>query len=371
LIAPEIKTGIIMVIMKILVINCGSSSLKYKLYEMPGERLLAKGAIERIGEKGASVKDHRQGLEIVLKKVDGVQAVGHRLVHGAEAFREPALIDRKVIRKIKACCGLAPLHNPANLAGILACSDILKGVPQVGVFDTAYHQTLPPKAFIYGLPYSFYRKDKIRRYGFHGTSHHYVAWEAAKKLKKNIARVNLITCHLGNGCSITAIKNGKSIDTSMGFTPLEGLLMGSRCGDIDPAAVTYLIERKKISPADVDRLLNQESGLKGISGISNDMRKILQSADMGNQRCKLAIEMFVYRIRKYISAYLGILGKTDAVVFTAGISENQPRIVKGITDGLFDNLKSKPKIMVIPTDEELMIARQTYRIVRKYTGDHR
>ena len=371
MIAPEIKTGIIMVIMKILVINCGSSSLKYKLYEMPHERLLAKGAIERIGEKGAPVENHRQGLEIVLKKVDGVQAVGHRLVHGAEAFREPALIDRKVIRKIKACCGLAPLHNPANLAGILACSDILKGVPQVGVFDTAYHQTLPPKAFIYGLPYSFYRKDKIRRYGFHGTSHHYVAWEAAKKLKKNIARVNLITCHLGNGCSITAIKNGKSIDTSMGFTPLEGLLMGSRCGDIDPAAVTYLIERKKISPADVDRLLNQESGLKGISGISNDMRKILQSADMGNQRCKLAIEMFVYRIRKYISAYLGILGKTDAVVFTAGISENQPRIVKGITDGLFNNLKIKPKSMVIPTDEELMIARQTYRIVRKYTGDHR
>ena len=364
MIAPEIKTGIIMVIMKVLVINCGSSSLKYKLYEMPHKRLLAKGAIERIGEKGAPVENHRQGLEIVLKKVDGVQAVGHRLVHGAEAFREPALIDRKVIREIRACCGLAPLHNPANLAGILGCSDILKGVPQVGVFDTAYHQTLPPKAFIYGLPYSFYRKDKIRRYGFHGTSHEYAAGEAAKRLGKPLSRINLITCHLGNGCSIAAIKNGKSIDTSMGFTPLEGVMMGTRCGDIDPAVITYLIEKKKMPAGDVDRLLNQESGLKGISGISNDMRKIKEAAQKGNYRAKLAIEIFIYRVQKYISAYLGVLGRTEAVVFTAGISENQPGIIREICRGIFDNLKLKPKIMVIPADEELMIARQTYQLLK-------
>ncbi len=365
MIAPEIKTGIIMVIMKVLVINCGSSSLKYKLYAMPEERLLAKGAIEKIGEKGAPVKDHRQGLEIVLKKVDGVQAVGHRLVHGAEAFREPALIDRRVIREIKACCGLAPLHNPANLAGILACSDILKGVAQVGVFDTAYHQTLPPKAFIYGLPYNFYSKDKIRRYGFHGTSHEYAALEAAKRLGKPLFRINLITCHLGNGCSIAAIRNGKSVDTSMGFTPLEGLLMGSRSGDIDPAVITYLIEKKKMPAGEVDRLLNQESGLKGISGISNDMRKVKEAAKKGNVRARLAIEIFIYRVQKYISAYLGVLGRAEAVIFTAGIGENHPGIVKRICRGILDNLKIKPEVMIIPTDEELMIARQTYKVARE------
>ncbi len=330
---------------------------------MPGERLLAKGAIEKIGEKGQSVKTHRQGLEIVLKKVDGVQAVGHRLVHGAEAFREPALIDRKVISEIKACCGLAPLHNPANLAGILACSDILKGLPQVGVFDTAYHQTLPPKAFIYGLPYSFYKRDKIRRYGFHGTSHEYAAIEAAKRLNKDISKVNLVACHLGNGCSISAIKNGRSIDTSMGFTPLEGLLMGSRCGDLDPALVSYLIQRKKMSVLKVEEMLNKKSGLLGISGVSNDMRKVREAAIKGNSRARLAIEIFVYRIQKYISAYLGILGRIEAVVFTAGIGENQPQVVKDICRGIFDNLRRKPKVMVIPADEELMIARQTYKIV--------
>lgn len=363
--ASEIKTGIIMVIMKVLVVNCGSSSLKYKLYEMPVERLLAKGAIERIGEKGGSIKNHRQGLESILKEIDGVQAVGHRVVHGAEEFKEPTLLNRKVINKIKACCALAPLHNPANLEGIFACSDILKGIPQVAVFDTAFHQTLPEKAFIYGLPYRFYQKDKIRKYGFHGTSHEYVAIEAAKRLRKSILKVNLITCHLGNGCSITAVKKGKSVDTSMGFTPLEGLLMGTRSGDIDPALVTYLIQKKNMSTQDVDVLLNKESGLKGVSGVSNDMRKIKEAAQKGNPRAKLAIEIFVYRIQKYISAYLGILGKTDAVVFTAGIGENQPQVIKDTCRNLFDNLKQKPKVMVIPTDEELMIARQVYRVVSR------
>ena len=348
--------------MNILVINCGSSSVKYKFYSMPPEELISKGAIDKIGEKGSFIRNHCQALERILEEIKNVDAIGHRVVHGGEQFQEPVVINSRVIRKIKTCCNLAPLHNPANLDGIRACGDILKNIRQVAVFDTAFHQSLPEKAFIYALPYSFYRRDKIRKYGFHGTSHYYVAWEAAKKLKKNISRVNLITCHLGNGCSITAIKNGKSVDTSMGFTPLEGVMMGTRSGDIDPAVITYLIEKKRIPPPDVDRLLNRESGLKGISGISNDMRKILQSADKGNQRCKLAIEMFVYRIRKYISAYLGVLGKTDALVFTAGISENQPRIVKGITDDLFDNLKIKPKIMVISTDEELMIARQTYQL---------
>lgn len=351
--------------MNILVINCGSSSVKYKFYTMPQEKMIAKGNIDEIGEKGSFIKNHRQALGKILEEIKGVEAIGHRVVHGGEQFQEPVVIDQRVILKIKTCCNLAPLHNPANLDGIRACGDILKNIKQAAVFDTAFHQSLPERAFIYGLPYEFYQNYKIRKYGFHGSSHQYVAQEAAKKLKKNISGVALITCHLGNGCSIAAIKNGKSIETSMGFTPLEGVMMGTRSGDIDPAVVTYLIEQKKIPPVEVDRLLNRESGLKGISGISNDMRKILQSADKGNRRCQLAIEMFIYRIRKYISAYLGVLGKTEAIVFTAGIGENQPRITKMITRGLFDNLKIKPGIMVIPTDEELMIARQTYNIVNR------
>lgn len=351
--------------MNILVINCGSSSIKYKLYCFPQERPLFKGTIERIGEKGGPVKNHRQGLGLILFKVGRPGAIGHRVVHGAEEFKEPMLINEKVIRKIKECSRLAPLHNPANLEGILACSSILRGIKQVAVFDTAFHQSLPSRAFMYGLPYRFYRQDKIRKYGFHGTSHEYVALEAARLLKKDISQVNLITCHLGNGCSIAAIKNGRSIDTSMGFTPLEGLLMGTRCGDIDPAVITHLMQKKKMSAEEVNELLNKESGLKGISGISNDMRKIKKAAKEGNQRAKLAIEIFLYRIQKYIGAYLGILGKVDGVIFTAGIGEHQGDLVRRIVRGLFTNLKVKPKVMVIPTDEELMIARQTYRIVTR------
>ena len=349
--------------MNVLVINCGSSSIKYKFYQMPQERLLAKGAIERIGEKGSPIKNHLQGLGLVLKGIGKLEAIGHRVVHGAECFKAPKLIDKKVIRKIRECFHLAPLHNPANLEGITACGAILKGIKQVAVFDTAFHQSLPAKAFIYGLPYRFYQKEKIRKYGFHGASHEYAAREAAKKLKKNISKANLITCHLGNGCSIAAIKNGKSIDTSMGFTPLEGLLMGTRCGDIDPAVVTYLIREKKMSPASVDELLNKESGLKGVSGISNDMRKIKEAAKKGNGRAQLAIGIFIYRIQKYISAYLGILGRADAVVFTAGIGEHQRELVRTICRGLFSNLKIRPKVMIIPADEELMIARQTYKVI--------
>lgn len=348
--------------MNILVINCGSSSVKYKFYQMPQERLISKGIVGEIGEKASPIKNHHQALDAILQKIKQVNAIGHRVVHGAEQFTEPAFIDERVIRKIHSCSFLAPLHNPANLAGILACKKILKGIKQVAVFDTAFHQSLPEAAFIYGLPYRFYEIYRIRKYGFHGTSHQYVSAEAAKKLKKTLSRINLITCHLGNGCSIAAVKNGKSVDTSMGFTPLEGLLMGTRCGDIDPALITYLIREKKISPEAVDELLNKESGLKGISGIGNDMRKLKTQADKGNKRCLLAIEIFIYRLRKYISAYSGILGRVEAIVFTAGIGENHPWLVRRALSGLFNNLKVKPKVMVIPTDEELMIARQTYKV---------
>lgn len=332
---------------------------------MPSEKLLAKGLLDSIGEKGNRVRNHRQGLESILPEIKKVDAVGHRVVHGAEEFKRPTLIDKKVIRQIKMCSHLAPLHNPANLEGILACGDILKGLKQVAVFDTAFYQSLPRYAFIYGLPYRFYQKYRIRKYGFHGTNHEYVASEAAKKLKKDISKTTLITCHLGNGCSITAIKNGKSVDTSMGFTPLEGLLMGTRSGDIDPAVVTYLIQKKGLSASIVDRILNKESGLKGISGVSNDMRKIQEQTENGNVRAKLAIEIFIYRIQKYIGAYLGILGKVDAIVFTGGIGQNQPKLIKNICQSLFVNLKAAPRIMVIPADEELMIARQTYDLVAR------
>jgi len=258
--------------MKVLVINCGSSSLKYKLFDMPRERVACQGVIERIGEKGSKIQDHYSGLKIILRQINQVELVGHRVVHGAEEFKRPVLINQPVIKKIRQCCSIAPLHNPANLAGILACKRLLPGIRQVAVFDTAFHQTLPDYAYIYGLPYAYYKTLGIRKYGFHGTSHEYVAYEAARILKKPINRLKIITCHLGNGCSITAIDKGKSVDTSMGFTPLEGLVMGTRCGDIDPALVTYLMRKKRIKIHQIDEILNKASGLKGISGISNDMR---------------------------------------------------------------------------------------------------
>jgi len=350
--------------MRILVINSGSSSIKYQLFSMPEEIILARGMIEKIGEKGSRIKNHHQGIRFILKDMDGVDTVGHRVVHGGEEFKQPSIINKKVTKRIKACCEIAPLHNPANLAGIEACLRLLKGVRQVAVFDTAFHQSLPDYAFMYGLPVEYYQRYGIRKYGFHGTSHEYVAREAARKFKKPLNKLNLITCHLGNGCSITAIKNGKSIDTSMGFTPLEGLLMGTRTGDIDAAVVTFLERRKNISIGRIDEILNKESGLKGISGISNDMRQICQAAQRGNPRANLALAMFIYRLKKYLSAYLGILGKADAVVFTGGIGENQRGIRQAACRGLFDNLKNAPKVLVIHTDEELMIARQTYKVVR-------
>ncbi|MDD4979647.1 MAG: acetate kinase [Candidatus Omnitrophica bacterium] len=350
--------------MNILVINCGSSSIKYKLFDMPTEKNSTHGIIEHIGEKGSKIEDHYTGLKMVLGKVRHVDLVGHRVVHGAEKFKKPILINAAVIKEIKECCELAPLHNPANLAGILACKKLLPGIRQVAVFDTAFHQTLPDYAYIYGLPYEYYKRFGIRKYGFHGTSHQYVAHEAARRLKKPIARLKMITCHLGNGCSITAIDRGRSIDTSMGFTPLEGLIMGTRCGDIDPALVTYIMHKEKFNISQAEDLLNKASGLKGISGISNDMRILEERAKKQNKRARLAVDIFIYRIKKYIGAYTAIMSGCDALVFTGGIGENQKRIRGEISRGLFSYLKKKPKILVIPTNEELFIARQAYRLIK-------
>jgi acetate kinase len=349
--------------MKVLIINSGSSSIKYRFFDMPAERLILKGALEHIGEKGSKFANHYSGLKTILERVDSVEAVGHRVVHGAEEFKKPAIVGQKVIKGIKECCALAPLHNPANLSGILACKKLLPGVRQVAVFDTAFHQSIPAHAYIYGLPYDCYQRLKVRKYGFHGTSHEYVAAQASLRLKQPFNKLRLISCHLGNGCSITAINKGRSIDTSMGFTPLEGLVMGTRCGDIDPALVTYIMRKKNIDAKQMERILNQESGLKGISGISNDMRLLKNKSIAGNRRARLAIDIFVYRIRKYIGAYLSVLGGLDALIFTAGIGEHQPGIRGDICRGLFSYLRKKPKILVIPTNEELMIARQAYKLI--------
>jgi len=350
--------------MKILVINSGSSSIKYKLFDMPQEKNSVHGEIEHIGEKGSKIQDHYAGLKLVLGKINHVDAVGHRVVHGAEKFKKPIIINASVVRKIRQCLRLAPLHNPANLAGILACKKLLPGIRQVAVFDTAFHQTLPDYAYIYGLPYEYYKKFGIRKYGFHGTSHEYVASEAARRLKKPISKLKIITCHLGNGCSIAAVENGRSIDTSMGFTPLEGLIMGTRCGDIDPALVTYIMQKRKINIFQMENILNKASGLKGISGISNDMRILEKKAGQQDKRARLATDIFIYRIKKYIGAYTTIMAGCDCLVFTGGIGENQKRIRREIYKGTFSHLKKSPKILVIPTNEELMIARKAYQLIK-------
>ncbi len=350
--------------MKILVINSGSSSIKYKLFEMPQEELISKGLIEHIGEKGSQIKDHYTGLKLILGKLKNVDAVGHRVVHGAEKFKKPILINASVIRKIRQCVSLAPLHNPANLAGILACKRLLPGIKQVAVFDTAFHQTLPDYAYLYGLPYEYYKRFGIRKYGFHGTSHEFVAHEAALRLKRPIGKLRIITCHLGNGCSIAAVDRGRSIDTSMGFTPLEGLIMGTRCGDIDPALVTYIMQKKKLGIPEIEDILNKASGLKGISGISNDMRVLTKKSGEQDCRAKLAIDIFIYRIKKYIGAYTTIMGGCDCLVFTGGIGENQTGIRNKIHNGAFSHLKKSPRVLVIPTNEELMIARKSYQLIK-------
>ncbi|MBN1526832.1 MAG: acetate kinase [Candidatus Omnitrophica bacterium] len=380
--------------MLILIINCGSSSAKYQLFDAERHHFLAKGIVERIGHTNSSLrhqtnsgkplsrnvscKDHHVAIEIIVKTLtddrcgvirskNEIKGIGHRVVHGGEEFKASTFITPKVIRSIVKYSELAPLHNPPSLFGIRACSEILRGIPQVAVFDTSFHQTMPSRSFMYAIPYRLYAKYGIRRYGFHGTSHRFVAEEAARKLWRPLKDLRLITCHLGNGCSITAIDGGKSVDTSMGFTPLEGLVMGTRSGDIDPAVVFYLMEKERLSPAEVSDLLNKESGLLGISGVSNDMRDVVKASKGKGKaagRARLALDMFIYRIEKYIGAYVAAMGGLDAVVFTAGISENNPWLVKRIEDDLKGIVPREAKFLVIPTNEELLIARDTYKIIK-------
>lgn len=399
--------------MKVLVINSGSSSIKYQLFDMSDKTVLAKGLLEQIGEAesrlthrsltrvGDSVEvtrkqpvtNHQVGFQLIGDVLNQSGAVGdsselfgigHRVVHGGEAFQTPALIDEKVVTAIRALIPLAPLHNPANLAGIEVALKFAPRVPQVAVFDTAFHQSVPPQAFRYALPNDLYRDHNVRRYGFHGTSHFYVAKQAAGYLKRALASLNLITLHLGNGASVTAIANGKSVDTSMGMTPLEGLIMGTRSGDIDPAIIFYLGRQTGLAPDEIESLLNKNSGLKGICGL-NDMRAIAQSAAEGDASARLAIEMYCYRIKKYIGAYHAVLGEVDALVFTGGIGENAADIrlrsceglscfgievdakrnqLKSKTTGAIQSDRSRVKILVVPTDEELEIAVQTIEKIR-------
>lgn len=377
--------------MKILVINCGSSSIKYKLFEK--DVVLTSGLIERIGEEGSSILNHDQGIQLMLKQlidsgkiksVDEIKIVGHRTVHGG-SITKSCLINDEIIKKVEEYSKLAPLHNPVNLKGIYAAKKAMPSTPQVAVFDTSFHQTMPDYAYIYALPYEYYEKYGIRRYGFHGTSHKYVSGKAAKLMKKPLNKLNIITCHLGAGCSIAAIKNGKVVDTSMGLTPLEGLVMGTRSGDIDAGILIHLAREMKMDFKQLDNLLNNESGLKGISGLEKDMRLIWKESKT-NKRCKLAIEVFSYRLKKYISAYMGVLGKTDAIVFTGGLGESAYYVRSLALDTLncygvlIDNLKNKKtidgkegfiskgssrtKILVIPTDEEKVIAIEAMSLLK-------
>jgi len=379
----------------ILVINCGSSSAKYQLFDVAGKKSLAKGVVERIGQADSSLNHEKDGhpslrqsvlchdhhaaigiiVEILTSKRHGVISskheiggIGHRVVHGGEEFKESTLITDRVVKSIEKSSELAPLHNPPSLSGIRACAKILKGVKQVAVFDTSFHQTMPEEAFVYGIPYGYYKKYGIRKYGFHGTSHRFVSEEAARVLGRPLKSLKMVTAHLGNGCSMAAVDKGKSRDTTMGFTPLEGLLMGTRSGDLDPAVVLYILEKENLSLNFVNDLLNKNSGLLGLSGISNDMRDILKGARSKGQaarRCKLAIKIYIYRIKKYIGAYFAAMGGLDAVVFTAGVGENSPWLVGRIKKELKNVVPKKTKFLAIPTNEELLIARDTYRMIRR------
>ncbi len=399
--------------MKVLVLNCGSSSVKYQLIRTANECVIAKGMIERIGmhnsilshhphdkndiKKVLEVLNHDKAIKVmidtllhpeygVINNKTEIVAVGHRVVHGGEKFATSILITEEVKKDIKDCFDLAPLHNPHNFVGIEAIEKLLPGIPQVAVFDTSFHQTMPPHSYIYALPYAEYQRYGIRRYGFHGTSHRYVAERCAELLNQPLKKLKIITCHLGNGCSITAIDKGISVDTSMGFTPLEGLVMGTRCGDIDPAIVIHIMSKAELSLNEIDSLLNKHSGLDGISGISNDMREIIQQADTGNKRAQLALDIFTYRLKKYIAAYAGAMGGIDIIIFTAGIGENVPRVREkscqnlefiGIKidknkndntigrEGEISESLSKVKVFCIPTNEELIIARDTAKIIKK------
>ena len=373
-----------------LVINSGSSSIKYKLFDMKSERALAKGIVDRIGLKLSRVRDHDAAIKHILGRLGmlggglKLDAIGHRVVHGGECFKQSVLINSDVLKAIKRFSPLAPLHNPPNLLGIKACMKNLPHVPQVAVFDTAYYQTMPEPHYIYALPYKLYKNDGIRRYGFHGTSHKYVALKTAEILKRPLEDLKIITCHLGNGCSVTATMYGKAVDTSMGFTPLEGLVMGTRAGDIDPFVVLYLMEKKSMSAEEVDALLNKESGLLGISGLSSDMRDIYKAVKAGDKRAKLAFSIFARGIQKYIGAFSVSMNGVDAISFTGGIGENHPPTRDIVCKKLgflgikIDTKKndsnspvisrpdSKVKVLAVPTDEELMIARETREVIESH-----
>ncbi len=401
--------------MIVLVVNCGSSSIKYQLYNMPEKKVLAKGLAEKVGE-ATSLLTHRKGDEKfefaeplanhkvgiekilacltdpktgVLANVKEISAVGHRVVHGGEAYSDAMRIDQDVLSCIEECSDLAPLHNPPNLIGINECRAALPGVPMVAVFDTAFHQTLPRQAYLYALPYEMYEKYRVRKYGFHGTSHAYITHRAAAILGKPVAETNIITCHLGNGCSMAAVKNGKSIDTTMGFTPLAGLVMGTRSGDIDPAIIPFLVNKPEYSKvSDIDKMLNKKSGLLGVSGVSNDMRDLAADAakNGADSRSQLAIDMFCYRVKSFVGAYMAVLGRVDAVCFMGGIGENGYAVRAGSLSNLenygisidaeknkatmlgkegdISSAGSKVKVLVIPTDEEGWIAEETYTLCK-------
>ena len=399
--------------MKVLVINAGSSSLKYQLIDMDSKEVVAKGLCERIGIDGSKLthknsakgtetvfekpmKDHSDAIAMVIDalvspecgviaSMDEIGAVGHRVVHGGETFADSCIIDDAVMGALKDCIPLAPLHNPANIIGIEACAKLMPEVKQVAVFDTAFHQTMPKESYMYALPYELYEQHKIRKYGFHGTSHKFVSAEAAKFLGKPIEELKIITCHLGNGSSVTAVKNGKCIDTSMGFTPLDGVVMGTRCGSIDPAVVTFLINNCGMDAKEVDSLLNKKSGVAGVSGVSSDFRDLSKAADEGNEKAQLALDMFGYSVKKYIATYAAAMGGVDAIVFTGGIGENDGTNRARITSNLeYMGVKidaeankvrgevkdisasdAKVKTLVIPTNEELMIALDTERLLSK------
>ncbi|MDE5791619.1 MAG: acetate kinase [Muribaculaceae bacterium] len=398
--------------MKILVLNCGSSSVKYKLIDSTSKEVLAEGGVEKIGLEDSFLKfkrpdgsketitvsmpDHKEAIkqitkvltdpkEGVIKSFDEIEAVGHRVVHGMEYFNKSVLITPEVVERVKECYPVAPLHNPANITGIEAVTELMPATPQVAVFDTAFHQTMPAKAYMYALPYEDYEKYGVRRYGFHGTSHRYVSHRVCEFLGVPYDKQKIITCHIGNGGSVTAIKDGKSVDTSMGLTPTEGLMMGTRVGDVDPGALVYLMERLNLDAKGLLKLINKESGVAGVSGISNDMRDIEKAIEEGDERAKLALDMYEYRLLKYIGAYTAVLGGVDIIVFTGGVGENQPQprehICKqlaylGVTfneeanktrgeEIVISGDDSKVKVVVIPTDEELMIAQDTAAIVGK------
>ena len=397
--------------MKVLVINAGSSSLKYQLIDMDSMEVMAKGLCERIGIEGSKLthkntakksetvfekpmKNHSDAISMVvdalvspecgvISDMSEIGAVGHRVVHGSEIFADSCIINDDVKKALELCSPLAPLHNPANIIGIEACEKIMPDVPQVAVFDTAFHQTMPKKAYMYALPYELYEKHKIRKFGFHGTSHRFVSQEAAKLLNKPIEDLKIITCHLGNGSSVSAVDHGKCIDTSMGFTPLDGVIMGTRTGSMDPAVVTYIMDKENMTAKEVDLLMNKKSGVYGVSGVSSDFRDLTKASKEGNERAALALDMFTYSVKKLIGAYAAAMGGVDAVVFTAGVGENDAAARKSIVEGLeFMGIKiddeannqrgkaidissadSTVKTLVIPTNEELMITMDTKRLI--------